>query len=246
MGNTIYVKFKDTDLRVFQAGCLSFLSSEKLLNSEFKYSLLYNDKIKNLPEYGEIKSDIITFSNVEYFEYRLVKTDITEKYGKLLLSSSFNKWIKKRENGEIYYQFTLNDPLIRIIYVVSVMRYLEEHNSILAEELDNPLIESPDAFLIFFSIKKMKYNGHGVFIPTNCMENILSKENWNKLSSLFETEKSILDYPCNNRTGYRFYESPSQIISRVFPHSEEYRKFLDKITPSYDNNLLKYIGYKDS
>jgi len=112
-------------------------------------------------------------TSLEYIEYRVkIDSDYKEKYRDLLISSYLKDYLSFKDDF-IYYRWTFSEPQIRVIFIVSILRYLNEQEDAIRNAIDIYTLYITENINFFFPLLSYylsdNFLGHNLFTePAYC------------------------------------------------------------------------------
>lgn len=162
--NTLYYKLRGDDTTTYfhQATCLAHLFSK----DRWKYTPYLKKEDDPRSEGDRYQYDMI-----EWVEYRVPEdnSELWRKYRGVLSRSSIGRYIMFKRDGSAVYRFTLDTPRRRVLFIVSLLRHMEEYRSHIQGFIDEDTGLDGDEFLAVLSASKLRWSNHGVFNPPSCM-----------------------------------------------------------------------------
>lgn len=177
MGNTLIYKFKGIDkLLKHNAPCTSHLTNEGVFKMYRKRLVPIDQECPIHTPYNAPDRYDVSRKDIEWIEYYVTNYNpvLGERYSQILMDSSIGPFLKWKDlpdgNRAASFRFDMNTPYRKMLFILSLMRYLEEYHEDVAAVLDYDGSEylTPNQLLLTISLR-LSWSNHAVFKPHNMM-----------------------------------------------------------------------------
>lgn len=222
MGNTLVYKFKGIDeLLHHKVPCTAHLNSNNGFKIYSKQLITLDQECPQSSPYHATAKYNVSRMDIEWVEY-CVRNDgdpgVVERYSQILMDSSISPYLEWKELPDgtrtASYRFDLSIPYRKMLFILSLMRYLEEYPEDVIAVLDYPEASylTPDQILMTISLR-LSWSNHAVFKPFNKMyggyelcDNLIS-------AILSEEGKAIRDV-----SEYSYNTGPQSFFEKLTDH----------------------------
>lgn len=222
MSTTLFYKFKD-DPQIYwgKHTCTTHLRNKRNFDLDRQYIIPSTDEYP-IPNYACRGSLSYSLDDIEWIEYRLICSEdreVVDKYSEVLWDSSLRRYFNW-DHGWPRYRFTLDEPFARNLFLISVLRYAEEMETVLDEVISGSMILSADETIAMIST--CATGGHGVFKPENYLRGVFHRMD-KFLNLMLESDVTTIRDVINGKRGLY----PRDLVIHDYTMSSVYHRTLD-------------------
>ncbi|MCP5415062.1 MAG: hypothetical protein H6961_10695 [Chromatiaceae bacterium] len=243
--NTIYYKFKNNDqIYKGRSPCTRHFNDSSVWNMQLPGIIPVEQEFQKL-SYMEKGMLAYSLADVEWMEYRVVSPEdhlnrVAEDWSNILINSPIGKYIILKDRVA-HYRFTTNDPYRRVMFILALMRYIEEEHKHVSSILNNEKLEgiNNDQLIAVVSayLSAVGNSNHTMFYPPTALLGL-----FHYLPEVYEAMLTSDCKPVLDSKDWDKFNASSVVLSK-FNHGMYKKGFFNSFSKFEDTDtILKHFN----